>query len=699
MATGSEVVGSNGAPSFKKGVRAEVQVINVQYLIDLVPKIPKDVQEQFEKEYGRLIDLILITVNTEALKAMSAMIQYWNPTLRVFEFPNLDASPTIEEYEVLLDIGKSGRLKVYQFTDHQNVTESLIEELIGTRPEPFDIIKQGEIYGLKTAFLKKHLIKTIEQEDWVLFKPAFALAIYGVVLFPFVYDMVDQAAIDVFTKFKKFLVNPVPAVLAETLLSFQMCHERGVHKVRCCIQLLFVWMITRFKHHQYPDWSRYPLRRFRKIAINPMQLSDWKKIFVEITPRNFGTKCGLYDRHPEIMYSCGDFTNMMLMGPRGCITFNPALILGQLKWGMMPVSLELLQGSMVWYKDGETSKETLISIRNALKRIRLYEKKELGEHQSYYTPEYKELRKDRMKSTTIPPPTLPQEPPKQSEKELLQANQIRLLEAKLEEARNEIEKYGFSVEKLDKIIETQKKEHTSLKRDYASLCSTSEKYHLIRVGKEKDKKIVELIKMNEEKDEQISNMSHQLKARGRALHSAQKDIHVLEAKAESLQALAQDTKNEESHAWATMKEYQAALEKTLEREGQLKTIMKEMEKAHHQALVEANNDKVYLSEQLSLLEATHDELVTRQQEWLHNWDHMLQECKWDKDRWEERCRKIIDGLGNFADDWLRNFEDARGELQMYPETELRPAMRAFYETCDQLAWKLRKWRIAATRDF
>ncbi|KAF1894655.1 hypothetical protein Lal_00027032 [Lupinus albus] len=458
-------------------------------------------------------------------------------------------------------------------------------------------------------------------------------------------------------------------------------------------------MLTRFKHHQYPDWSRYPLRRFRKIPSKPMHLSDWKKLFVEITPRNFGTKCGLYDRHPEIMYSCGDYANMMLMGPRGCITFTPALILGQLKWGMMPVPSELLQGSMIWYKDGETSRETLVSIRSALKKIRLREKKELGEHQAYHTPEYKEWRKDRMKSTTIPPPTLPQEPPKQSEKELVQANQIRLLEAKLEEARNEIEKYGFSVEKLDRIIETQKKEHTSLKRDYASMCSTSEKYHLIRAGKEKDKKIAELIKMNEEKDEQISNMSHQLKARGRALHSAQKDIHVLEAKAESLQALAQDTKNEESHAWATMKEYEAALEKTLEREDQLKAMMKEMEKAHHQALVEANNDKVYLSEQLSLLEATHDELLTRQQEWSHNWDLMLQECKWDKDRWEERCRKIIDGLGDFADDLLRTFEDARGELQMYLETVLRPAMRAFYEICDRLAWKLRKWRVAATRDF
>ncbi|KAF1884499.1 hypothetical protein Lal_00028377 [Lupinus albus] len=141
MATSSEVVGSNSAPSVKKGVRAEVQNIDVQCLIDLIPKIPKDIQEQFEKEYGRLIDLILIPVNIEALKAMGAMIQYWNPTLRVFEFPNLDASPTIEEFEVLLDIGRAGRLMIYQFTDHQNITTDLIEELIRVRPAQSDIIK------------------------------------------------------------------------------------------------------------------------------------------------------------------------------------------------------------------------------------------------------------------------------------------------------------------------------------------------------------------------------------------------------------------------------------------------------------------------------------------------------------------------------------------------------------------------------
>ncbi|KAF1872242.1 hypothetical protein Lal_00038028 [Lupinus albus] len=45
-----------------------------------------------------------------------------------------------------------------------------------------------------------------------------------------------------------------------------------------------------------------------------------------------------------------------------------------------------------------------------------------------------------------------------------------------------------------------------------------------------------------------------------------------------------------------------------------------------------------------------------------------------------QVHKIIDGLGDFADNWLRTFEEAQGELQMHPETELHPAMRTFYET-------------------
>ncbi|KAF1895771.1 hypothetical protein Lal_00037887 [Lupinus albus] len=239
------------------------------------------------------MDLLLISVDAEALKVMGAMVQYWSPTLKVFEFPNIDASPTFEEYEVLLDIQVSTRAKVYLFTGVQNVTEDLIEKLIGVRPCPSSIIKQGQAYGLRWKFLKKHVTQMAEEGD--LFKPAFALTTYGMVLFPFVYDMVDQAAIDVFAKFRLFGANPVPTVLAETLLSLQWCHEKGHFKIRCCIQLLYVWMITRFKHHQYPDWSRHPLKRFRAIGVKPLPLTDWKKLFSEVTPRNFGTKTRLYE--------------------------------------------------------------------------------------------------------------------------------------------------------------------------------------------------------------------------------------------------------------------------------------------------------------------------------------------------------------------------------------------------------------------
>ncbi|KAF1898653.1 hypothetical protein Lal_00023662 [Lupinus albus] len=693
--TSSQVTDHNNTPTMKNKVKFELQMIDVSYLVELVPKIPKEVKDQFAKEYGKLLDLILVPIDADALRVMGAMAKYWNPILRIFEFPNVDASPTIKEYEVLLDIPLSNRLRVYLFTGTQDANEDIIKELIGVAPTPSNIIKQGPYYGLKWSFLRKHL----DQGDWEMFKPALALAIYGKTLFPFVNDMVDQGAIDVLHKFRKFGVNLVPTILSDTLLAFQKSHEKSIPKIRCCVQLLYVWMMTMFKHHQYPDWSQNPLRRFQNTFVKPMMLSEWEKLFREVTPKNFGTKCNMYDKHDMIIYSCGDYSNMVLMGPMGYLTFAPALVLGQMKWGMTPVREEQLQGFVIWYKDREATDKTIDAVRYSLKRIHISGIHEFGERKAFYTDEYKYWRNERRKGKTIPDADIPPKPVGPSETELLLTGKIKVLGAKLEETRDQKEKHELTIEKLYKIIDAQKKEEISLKRDYANMCSTSEKYSLLRAVKNKDEKIAKLISANEEKDKQISDLNHQLKVRSRALHTAQMDIHVLEAKAERLQAITQDAKNKKNHAWATMKEYQAALDKTLEKENQLKAIMEEMEKAHHQALVEANNDKIYLAEQLTLLEATHKELVTRQQEWSHNWDNMLQECKWDKDRWEERCRKIIDGFGDFADDWLRTFEEARGELHMYPETELRPAMKTFYETCDGLAWKLRKWRIAATRDF
>ncbi|KAF1855041.1 hypothetical protein Lal_00037994 [Lupinus albus] len=415
--------------------RVELQVVDVSFLAELVPKIPKEVSKELAKEYGRLSDLLVITIGAEALKAIKSMIQFWNTTLHVFEFPNVDASPTIEEYEVLLDIGLSSRLKLFS-------------TLRIRRHRGFDReVNWGSPWAKPHSQARSSL--------W--------------------------AAIDVFAKFKRFRVNPVPAVLAETLVSFRDVTKMAATKSDVAY-IALLWMITRFIHHQYPDWSRYPLRRFCTIGVKPLQLSDWEKLFRE--PCTWSTQVG-NDAHIS----------------------------------------RIATGSMIWYKDGEASKEALVSIRNALRKIRLYGKEELGEH------------------------------------------------------------------KL-----------TILTRHQGGREPCMGHY------------------------ERISDSP----------------------------------------------------EKALKREDQLKAIVKKWKGLiirHGSMQTKINLSFRAVESPRSYLE----ELVAKQQEWSHNWDNMLQECKWDKDRWEDRCIKIIDGLGDFADNWLRTFEEARGELQMHPETELHPAMRTFYE--------------------
>ncbi|KAF1889058.1 hypothetical protein Lal_00043377 [Lupinus albus] len=317
----------------KKETKVEAQVNDINFLLECIQRLPTEEQERFTKTYGRLIDLLKVHIEPEALRAKEVMIQYWSPELRVFEFPNLDASPTVEEYEMLLDIPVLARSKVYLFTGDHELKEEYIEEMIGTRPWVQNI------------------------KNWKSFGSSFALAIYGLVLFPFVADMIDREALDVFYKVKRFSINPVPVVLAETLLQFHKGHQvaKERKKIRYCVQLLYVWMITRFRHHQFPLGSRYPLRRFNNTNIKPVTLSEWSRLFKEIDPRNFGVKCCLYDRHEEVMFSCGEYQNLVLMGPRGCITFTHALVLGQLKWGMNSVAPQQLEGFVLLYKDKNAS--------------------------------------------------------------------------------------------------------------------------------------------------------------------------------------------------------------------------------------------------------------------------------------------------------------------------------------------------------
>ncbi|KAF1884490.1 hypothetical protein Lal_00028367 [Lupinus albus] len=208
---------------------------------------------------------------------------------------------------------------------------------------------------------------------------------YG--LIPFRHDMVDQAAKDVFEKFRLFDVNLLLVIVVETLLSFQLCHEKYHFKIWCCVQLLYVWMITRFKHHQYPDWFRYPPTEVWKHCGKTNATDRLEKIASK--------DCVFLRRVPK--YD----TN------------------GALRMHFIYFSSEHQPRILIWYKDDEGTKDKLDYVRNALKRVHPCGPKELGEHQAFYINEYKLWNSDKRKGKTSPSIVQPQEPSGPSEVELL----------------------------------------------------------------------------------------------------------------------------------------------------------------------------------------------------------------------------------------------------------------------------------------
>ncbi|MBA0786865.1 hypothetical protein Gotri_025606 [Gossypium trilobum] len=73
----------------------------------------------------------------------------------------------------------------------------------------------------------------------------FALSIYGLVVFPKALGYIDEAISDSFDRLDK-RVTPVPAILAETFRSLNVCRRAGEGRFIGCAQLLLAWFHSHF---------------------------------------------------------------------------------------------------------------------------------------------------------------------------------------------------------------------------------------------------------------------------------------------------------------------------------------------------------------------------------------------------------------------------------------------------------------------
>ncbi|XP_050936265.1 uncharacterized protein LOC127144399 [Cucumis melo] len=298
----------------------------------------------FSKKYGHIAELMYIPVNYFALRAI---INFGDPAYGCFTFGSCDLLPTIEEYQAMLSMPQKEREIVYFFNPKQTTKRTLskfLETVHATEIQKYIKAKGGE-ENVPFDYLIK-MTQTYIDEDKGL--TLLALCIYGAVIFPKAEGYVDRKVIKLFFQMERG-VNPIIPILAETFRSLNYCRNKGEGKLNCCVPgklnccvpLLYIWIHS---HIKFPAEFRCPRLDFSSpwnlmrntISEFGMAVWDptyprkeaWLSFFAKLTSENVIWKAQWMPLK-AVIYRCGDFHNVPLLGPWGGVNCTPLLVLRQ----------------------------------------------------------------------------------------------------------------------------------------------------------------------------------------------------------------------------------------------------------------------------------------------------------------------------------------------------------------------------------
>ncbi|XP_020225244.1 uncharacterized protein LOC109807129 [Cajanus cajan] len=345
--------GSRGMQGQLKKV--DFLLYRAERLDHLCSLMPREAHVEFEKSYGRVLDLMKICVDPAFLRAL---VHFWRVDLHCFEFPQLDLVPTLEEYELMLRWPKSAG--VYVFHGSYVAVERVATQVkLPSRSSV--LVGNDSIKGWKLAMIEDHLSSLAGEGDWVAFNKTLALAVFGTILFPFHANTVDHAAMDAFFAWDVHMKSPVPAILADTLLSINLSQQKQGKTIRCCTSLLYVWGITHFYASSHMGTLPDPLRSFSKIPVCRRYASEWKEEMEQWSIEHFTWVCPWF-RPSNILIRCGNYPSIPLMGLRGCIAYSPRLAMRQLMRTQIVPTKEELRG-LCFFFDSEHQRDMHAVIR------------------------------------------------------------------------------------------------------------------------------------------------------------------------------------------------------------------------------------------------------------------------------------------------------------------------------------------------
>ncbi|MBA0756294.1 hypothetical protein Gogos_020384 [Gossypium gossypioides] len=212
----------------------------------------------------------------------------------------------------------------------------------------------------------------------------FALSIYGLVNFPKALGRVDEAVLDMFDRLDKG-VTPVPAILAETFRSLNAYEGRFIGYA----QLLLVWFHSHFWKVEKVSYRVFsenysPLKELVAIPRrDDITEEKWMVILQNLEEEDVEWKAP-WMVPDEILYRCGDFDWVPLLGIWGAVRYTLLLVLRQYRSRQFIPATHGLAQCEFSYK-GDNYKRKIREMSSAWKQVHRMKRFTVG---AMTTPEY-----------------------------------------------------------------------------------------------------------------------------------------------------------------------------------------------------------------------------------------------------------------------------------------------------------------------
>jgi hypothetical protein len=146
--------------------------------------------------------------------------------------------------------------------------------------------------------------------------------------------LVSLEAAAAYVEYENTQINPVAAILAETILTLNHCRRTGKGAMRCCTKLLYIWMVSHIKtkkpiFNNFWWFTQKPLKLVEEEEWGDLDNQGWVDKLEGLPNSDFKWRAP-WVTTVKVLMSCGQRRWVPLVGITGYVSYAPALVVRQL---------------------------------------------------------------------------------------------------------------------------------------------------------------------------------------------------------------------------------------------------------------------------------------------------------------------------------------------------------------------------------